>query len=243
MTPLLLFLALALTPIQQTTAHCYALHEPNKHGETYLRLTDELGCTMNWYTAPLYLDNDGHWPTIWNAHYRPTVTQLAAWAAQYPDRWWMLFNEPERIDQANTSPFDAAIHARYWTEAIGENGQTACCGVLVNPRWGGWRDWLQMYLLAGGPVPDAWHIHIYAATPAEFDATLALWDAWNAEKGGNLPTIISETGSGPEVYGRWLAFDRADVPAVFWFGLPPEPEASATSGDVVMYFPMVRGDR
>lgn len=243
MATILLFLAVTLTPVQQT-AHCYALHEPWKHWPTYLEVTAELDtCTHNWYTADVFLADERHWPSIWNHEYRPTMPQLAHLAETYPGRTWLFYNEPERVDQANTSPFDAAIHVRYWSEAIGDNGTIACCGVLVNPNWYGWAEWLRLYLQAGGPVPDAWHIHIYAATPAEFDATLALWDAWNAEKGGNLPTIISEVGSGAQVYARWLDFDRADVPAVFWFGLPPEPEASATSGDMVMYFPMVRGDR
>lgn len=241
----------AVAPIDQTaivtdtvavTQHCYALHEPWKHWPTYLDVTAELDtCTMNWYTAAQFLEDERHWPSIWNHEFRPTIMQLAALAETYPDRWWLLYNEPERLDQANTSAFDAAIHARYWAEAIGENGRTACCGVLVVPGWDGWSNWLEWYIGAGGPIPDAWHIHVYASTPEQWNATLAEWDAWNQERGGNLPTIISEAGWGPEVYGRWLAFERDDVPAVFWFGLPPEPATSATNGDAEIYFPMMQG--
>lgn len=227
-------------PMFQQTAHCYALPEPYKHWPTYLETTERLdACTHNWYTAPQFLEDDRHWPSVWNPVYRPSVTQLHDWAEAYPGRWWMLFNEPERLEQANTSAFDAAIHVRYWSEAIGDNGRIACCGVLIVPGWNGWSNWLEWYIGAGGPVPDAWHIHIYANTPEGFDIALAEWDAWNAEKGGGLPTIISEVGSGPAVYARWLAFERDDVPAVFWFGLPPEPEISAMNGDVMTYFPMV----
>lgn len=222
------------------TQWCYALHEPNKHGDVYLALTNELGCTHNWYTAPLYLDNDGHWPSIWNPQYRPSITDLALWAERYPDRTWLLFNEPERIDQANTSAFDAAIHVRYWTEAIGDNGTIACCGVAIVPGWDGWRNWLGWYLGAGGPMPDVWHVHIYAATVEQFDAALAEWDAWNAAH-GNLPTIISEVGYTYAIQQHARSIQREDIPAMFWFGLPIEPEPATAGNDsewFSTYFPL-----
>lgn len=203
------------------TQWCHGLHEPYKHWPVYLEVTEQLDtCTMNWYTAPVFLEDARHWPMVWNPVYRPTITDLAQWAEAYPGRTWLLLNEPERIEQANTTPGDAAIHVRYWAEAIGDNGTIACCGVLVNPRWGGWHYWLDAYLNWGGPMPDAWHIHIYESSPADFDAALAAWDAWNAEHGGGLPTIISEVGSGYDVQEYAKTVQRDDIPAIFWFGLP-----------------------
>lgn len=244
MIALIVAVVVWLSPVQQGTAWCYGLHEPWKHWPVYLEMTEQLdACTMNWYTAPQFLEEPRHWPSVWNPVYRPSVRQLVAWSDAYPGRTWLLFNEPERIDQADTSPFDAAIHVRYWTEAIGDNGRTACCGVLIQTNWHGWAEWLRLYLQAGGPVPNYWHIHIYADTPEQFDAALATWDAWNAERGGGLPTIISEVGRTYAVQEHARAIQRDDIPAMFWFGLPIEPEPKgAESAEMLTYFPLLRID-
>lgn len=145
------------------------------------------------------------------------MRNLAALADAYPGRTWLLYNEPELPGQADTTPNDAAIHARYWTEAIGANGTTACCGVSVGERLP-WDTWLEDYLAAGGVMPDYWHIHIYAETPATFERRWEMWRAWNAEH-GNLPTIISEAGFGQEMYAYYLEWSHPDALAIYWFGV------------------------
>ena len=200
------------------TDHCYAVGEPYKHWPLYLEVTAQLDtCTHNWYTADVFLEDERHTPSIWNHEYRPTMRNLTALADAYPGRTWLLYNEPELVMQANTTPGDAAIHAMYWTEAIGTNGTTACCGVSVDERLP-WDTWLEDYLTAGGVMPDYWHIHIYAETPATFERRWEMWRAWNAEH-GNLPTIISEAGFGQEMYAYYLEWSHTDALAIYWFGV------------------------
>ena len=209
---------LAVNPVTPTTRFCYALAEPYKHWPLYLQVTRQLDtCTHDWYTARQFLEEPRHTPSIWNHVYRPTMRNLAALADAYPGRTWLLYNEPELPSQANTTPGDAAIHARYWTEAIGDNGTTACCGVSVDERLP-WDAWLENYLTAGGVMPDYWHIHIYAENPEAFERRWALWQAWNAEH-GNLPTIISEAGFGQEMYAYYLEWSHPDALSIYWFGV------------------------
>ena len=245
MTTILILLLAWLAPIQQQTAHCYALPEPYKHWPYYLDVTARLDtCTHNWYTARQFLEDDRHTPSIWSADYTPgSITEIADLAADYPGRTWLLYNEPELSGQANTPPEIAAVHVRYWSEAIGDNGTVACCGVLYYPWLGGYQ-WLEAYLAAGGPVPDVWHIHIYNAnTPGEWDAVIDAWQRWNAEH-GNLPTIISEAGSGQELHDYLRTWQRDGILAVYWFGIN---EAAQVGGANVLssewqYLPALTGD-
>jgi hypothetical protein len=215
-TVLLLWLWM-FQPTQQTD-FCYALAEPYKHWPLYLEVTEQLDtCTHNWYTADVFLEDERHTPSIWNHVYRPSIPDLVRLAETYPGRYWLLYNEPELPGQADTTPNDAAIHARYWMEAISDNGETACCGLSIDERLP-WEDWLNAYLEAGGPVPDLWHIHIYAENPEAFERRWASWQAWNAEH-GNLKTIISEAGFGLEMYEYLRTWQHENVPRLYWFGL------------------------
>lgn len=239
----LFFLITLFYPFQQTS-HCYALPEPFKHWPIYLEVTDKLDtCTHNWYTARQFLENENHTPSIWNADFTPgNIIEIADIAADYPGRTWLLFNEPEFTGQANTPPEIAAVHVRYWSEAIGENGKIACCGNLFYPSLGGIQ-WLEKYLESGGKVPDMWHIHIYVETQWEFFSVLGGWERWNAEH-GNLPTIISEVGSGQELHDWLLTWNDKKYPAVYWFGIN---EATQVGGFNVLssewsYLPLVEGE-
>lgn len=231
-------------PVTATTRFCYALAEPYKHWPLYLEVTRQLDtCTHNWYTARQFLEEPRHTPSIWNHVYRPSMRDLVMLADDFPGRTWLLYNEPELPMQANTTPGDAAIHARYWTEAIGEEGRTGCCGVSVDERLP-WDDWLDGFLAAGGPVPDVWHIHIYAETPAVFERRLGLWWGWYAEHGEGLPTIISEVGFGMEMYEYMSGWQHEGVPEVYWFGLV-EPTAAmrlCVGCSSFIYVPLAVGD-
>lgn len=209
---------LFFTPVQQTQ-HCYALPEPYKHWPIYLEVTEKLNtCTHNWYTAPQFLEDERHTPSIWNANFTPgTITQIAKLASDYPGRTWLFFNEPEFEGQANTKPEIAAVHVRYWSEAVGDNGRFACCGNLFYPSLGGLK-WLEDYLAADGPIPDAWHIHIYVNNVWEWNQVIGGWQRWNAEH-GNLPTIISEAGSGQEVHDFVKTWGWDGFESVYWFGI------------------------
>lgn len=243
MAAILIILLSWLAPMQQT-AHCYALPEPYKHWPVYLDVTERLDtCTHNWYTAPQFLEDERHTPSIWNADFTPgTITEIAQLAADYPGRTWLLFNEPEFTGQANTPPEIAAVHVRYWAEAIGDNGTVACCGNLFVPSMGGIQ-WLDAYLAAGGPVPDVWHIHIYVSSPWEFLNALGGWERWNAEH-GNLPTIISEVGSGQELHDWLRDWNDARYPAVYWFGVNEATQVGGANvlSDEWQYLPQLTGD-
>ena len=234
----------ASEPVTPTTRFCYALAEPYKHWPLYLEVTRQLDtCTHNWYTARQFLEEPRHTPSIWNHVYRPSMRDLVTLADDFPGRTWLLYNEPELVGQANTSAHDAAIHVAYWTDAIANNGRTACCGVSVDERLP-WDDWLNAYLAAGGPVPDVWHIHVYAENPVVFERRLALWWAWHAEHGAGLATIISEVGFGMEMYEYMSTWQHADVSEVYWFGLV-EPIAAnrvCPACDAFIYLPLMDGE-
>ncbi len=242
MAAILLLLLSWLAPVQQTQ-HCYALPEPYKHWPIYLETTRALGtCTHNWYTARQFLEEPLHTPSIWNHVYRPAMRDLVHLADDFPGRTWLLYNEPEFSGQADTTPEDAAIHARYWVEAIGDEGKIACCGNLFFPALGG-LDWLERYLAAGGPVPDYWHIHIYAANEWEWNMAIGGWQRWNAEH-GNLPTIISEAGSGQELHDYLATWELDGFLAVYWFGVTEATQVGGLNvlSDEWVFLPALTGE-
>ena len=234
----------ASEPVTPTTRFCYALAEPYKHWPLYLEVTRQLDtCTHNWYTAWQFLEEPRHTPSIWNHVYRPSMRDLVRMAETYPGRTWLLYNEPELESQANTEARDAAIHATYWTDAIGENGRTACCGTTIDDRLP-WAQWLEAYLAAGGPVPDVWHIHIYAHDVRTFELRWAQWRAWHGAHGQGLKTIISEVGFGMDMYNYMSTWQHEMVPEVYWFGLV-EPVAAnqiCPACDAFIYLPLMDGE-
>ena len=83
-----------------------------------------------------------------------------------------------------------------------------------------------------------------ANTPAEWNAVIDAWQRWNAEHGGNLPTIISEAGSGQELHDYLSTWQRDGILAVYWFGIN---EATQVNGENVLssewqYLPALTGD-
>ena len=80
-----------------STQFCYALPEPYKHWPAVIETADKLGtpCWLNWYTAPVFLEDPRHTPMVFNAQYRPSARDLAAWSTAHPGRTWLLWNEPE----------------------------------------------------------------------------------------------------------------------------------------------------
>ena len=105
----------------------------------------------------------GYVPMIWSgALWAEHATVLTSLFERRPDTFWLLWNEPERADQANMSAAGTAV----LTRQIAAHGiQYAAPGVALT------RDgylWQHDYLAAGGPVPHCWHVHIYrCSTPAQ----------------------------------------------------------------------------
>ena len=140
--------------------------------------------------------------------YVPMIWSDAIWADHAPvleslferrrDLFWLLWNEPERTDQADMWPDEAATLT---AEIAGHGIRYAAPGVSWN-RTG--MEWMDAYLAAGGPVPSVWHIHMYGSlTPAQWHLRWADWRVWMRENGCERPTIVSETNGWSEgTYGQ-----------------------------------------
>ncbi len=151
---------------------------------------------QNWSAQACCLEYRLFMPTLRGKDYVVPLDDVRQLAAQYPGRTWALWNEPDRPTQDRTAPADALAQTQIWTDAIGANGRIAGYGVGLEPGYTGWRTWLDEFLRLGGPLPDAWHIHIYAEDVPQWHALYQEWQRWNADN-GNLPTIISEAGALP----------------------------------------------
>ncbi len=65
------------------------------------------------------------------------------------------------------------------------------------------------YLDAGGPVPDAWHVHLYFCyMPDGIDDRLDIWGEWMQRRDVNRPTIISEFNALGRDVGQQIAMMR-----------------------------------
>ena len=127
----------------------------------------------------------------------PIIRQLIR---RDPSHLWLVLNEPERVDQANLEPEEGAAVARQMIEA---GACIAVPGVIVTHEGLTWLEW---YLDAGGPVPDAWHVHLYFCyTPDGIDDRLDMWGEWMERRDVNRPTIISEFNAQDRDVGQQIA--------------------------------------
>lgn len=142
-------------------------------------------CHHNWIADSYGVPN--HTPFA----YSMSPSYLAGYVADAEaGEFWLVGNEPN-IGATRTEPADAAIFASGWVTQT--DTTWACCGTLQHYEHGYLLDWLDDYLVAGGPIPDAWHIHIYFVDVAGWDATLAQFREWMAAHDVVRPVIISET--------------------------------------------------
>ena len=143
-----------------------------------------------------------------SAGYVPMIWSDAIWADHAPvleslfdrrrDLFWLLWNEPERTDQADMWPDEAATLT---AEIAGHGIRYAAPGVSLT-RSG--YEWLDAYMAAGGPVPHCWHVHIYwCLEPQQWDDAWAKWLGWMRANDCVRPTIVSETNAWTEgTYGQ-----------------------------------------
>jgi hypothetical protein len=147
----------------------------------------------------------GYVPMIWSSSvWHENDAVLTSLFERRPDTFWLLWNEPERSDQANMQPDEAAT----LTAEIAAHGiQYAAPGVSLN---GDGYLWLEDYLRHGGPVPHCWHVHMYGSrTPAEWSLRWASWVVWMREHCVVRPTIVSETNGWTEGdYGQCAVLDH-----------------------------------
>lgn len=194
-------------------------------------------CWHNWQAHDAWFSDVGYTPAVW----RPTDGNVSATgqkAAANPGRTWLLWNEPEAFNQANTAPDVAAAITAKHVVAIGANGRVACCGVMLGT---GGIDWLNDYLAAGGPTPDVWHVHAYGLTVDAWRNAMAYWWWWHAQHGEGKPTIISETSlmhtdaTEQAKLLRYLQqYDDSRVESVYWFSAFVEPSVPSWSGSTLL---------
>lgn len=190
------------------------------------------GCLIqNWYTTECCMPFNLFMPTLRSTDYVVPIDVVRRLAEQYPGKTWCLFNEPDMPTQDRISPQNALLQYRIWKDAIGNNGRIAGYGVGVQKNYSGWRNWLDEWLHIGGPLPDVWHMHIYANDTVIWNNLYEEWQAWNIEH-NNLPTIISEAGGDLNKEGNtdgWLSIYHhlrqwvdSRVESVFLFTNKPE---------------------
>ncbi len=182
---------------------------------------------QNWLAYDCCLPYASYLPALSGPRWWVRMRRLEYLASTQTPRTWLLWNEPDYPTQANISPVDAREITAEWTDILRAHGHTIAghgCTITDSdgPARDCWRRWLDGWLAAGGPLPDVWHIHIYAPTIAKWLEQYNLWQTWNSQH-GSLPTIISECGEGPEVYAYLRTFSDPRVQALLWFTDFSEP--------------------
>ena len=131
-------------------------------------------------------------PMFWRPQKGQVWDTAVAAANAYPDREWLLYNEPER-GESLADPVKAASLVSDWVKET--SGKFSLAGLLTSVDGVGW---LERYLDAGGPLPTSWHFHIYGyGSGNEWIDGLEgqTFIKWYKQFGAGLPVLISETNS------------------------------------------------
>ena len=122
---------------------------------------------MDWHYLPI-TPSEAYTPMLWTG-YDAGITGSVRYLAEHPvGETILLFNEPERPEQANMPP----KQAHYWTQSFlramwdtGVEFQWAAPGVSINMRDYDGLEWLTEYVRlmrrTGISRPSYWHIHAY----------------------------------------------------------------------------------
>lgn len=140
---------------------------------------------------------------VWDMHQATLVSLFE----RRPDQFWLIWNEPERADQANMAPERAAALT---TEIAAHGIGYAAPGVALTSDG---YIWLEDYLRHGGPVPHCWHVHIYRCIkPDQWLAAWGRWRNWMHDHDVVRPTIVSETNGWTEgSYGQRRMLEQVDA--------------------------------
>lgn len=187
---------------------------------------------LNWGPSPV-LERAG-WtfaPMVYNAnHYDQHVTTRLD---NSPGEEWLLFNEPERPEQANMTPAEAADTTRRFLRDAWDAGnefQWSAPGVWVGPDTHDGLAWATEYVQNlrrnGISRPTYWHVHGYRSTTlAQFNAGWARFKAWYNTWGSGAPIILSEICAEAAPLANQIAImDRvagmlrsSEISCAFWF--------------------------
>ena len=140
-------------------------------------------------------------------------------AAKHPNEVWLFGNEPELN---GVRPDEAVRAVRQWERTLSSWAvKYAAPGVNISlHRLTGALDWLDSYLFEGGPIPHAWHVHVYGGVDA-FKRSIEGFEAWMRRNRVERPVIVSEVASTEEpaelmaLLRQWLRSGRLLMAA--WF--------------------------
>jgi putative glycosyl hydrolase len=148
-----------------------------------------------WYNWKFdQIGKPGYIPMFW----RPELTDMKTWdkavalANEHPEVPWLLYNEPERY-ASTANPKEAAIIMKEWVKVTTNTFSIAGLLTSVDDV-----SWLRTYLNAGGPIPDAWHFHIYGySRPIDWLRALGghTFLDWYQRYGAKRPVAITETNA------------------------------------------------
>ena len=134
---------------------------------------------MDWVHNPLRMSDDSYAPMAYSLKATYAQRYIDA-AADTPGRFWLLGSEPHCCG-TGTNPIEAAAFVQRWQAEVG--GDYACCGVVLWDGYG-WREWLEAYLLAGGPKSPYCHAHLFSRFAVPHITDLRAWldeHAWDCE--------------------------------------------------------------
>lgn len=171
-------------------------------------------------------------PMIWSDRWWNRA-QVDARMASNPGETWLLWNEPERLDQANqASDLTAALSREFLQRAWATGQEFQWCAPGIGPRtpdfdglaWS--TAYIQNMRRRGISRPSYWHVHSYrSSTLSEFRASMAAWRSWYAAWGSSAPVVLSEVcaqGASLDNQRSVMAeardmLARGDVCGVMWF--------------------------
>ncbi len=152
---------------------------------------------------------------------------------EQPNTTWLLWNEPDRSDQANMTPTQAYTATLQFLRDAWEMGTSwefrwAAPGVWIDAQDG--LDWATEYVRLlrrhGIHRPSYWHIHSYRSpTMGHFARSWRDWQAWYTVWGASAPVVLSEAcAEGADFDTQRAVMDemremleREDVTGVYWY--------------------------
>lgn len=189
-------------------------------------------CFTNWSHDPI-VERDGftYAPMVWGASHNPA--RIAQRMTTNEGETWLLWNEPERPEQANIDPALAANLTREFLRTAWDTDrefQWAAPGVCIGSDSYDGLEWATIYAKnlrrRGISRPTYWHIHAYRSPSRQrFFDSMARWQEWYQVWGAGAPVIMSEVCAESAPYvaqievmeGVAVLLRNGTLTAAFWF--------------------------
>jgi hypothetical protein len=186
---------------------------------------------LDWHHTPI-IDDPRHVPMMWNGGALASG-DVARRMKSVSAQTWLLFNEPERPEQANMNPSMARRQTQAFLRMAWEDDnefQWTSPAVSVNMQDFDGLAWLTEYVRQlrrrGISRPSYWNIHLYhSETRARLEHAWEAWAKWYEVWGSGAPVIVSEVCAENQPYKDQAAvmngchdlLRNGDVSGVFWF--------------------------